>query len=244
MDVLSEKKKAELRAFAVARDAGLPIVVERVDPREEPDLQVMTPSGLVGIELSEIMPLPRNQSFNSSLAEASHFEDSVCLAEEIYRRDQDALPVQVLVFPWNFERVRGKKREMATALANFVREHCHEAKPVATFGRLDVPEGFGIVSIRANPGTWISGGSVGITVDGIYSQLASGIAAKDALLQKYRHNMPNAPIWLLLHSCWEVSRSVPMPYGIREWSCPSGFDRVFFFSSSSQCVEEIQKHHC
>lgn len=244
MDVLSEKKKAELRAFAVACDAGLPIVVERIDPREEPDLEVMTPSGLVGIELTEIMPLPRDQSFNSPLAEASLLEDSVCLAEEIYRSDRDAVPVRVLVYPWKVERSRGKKQEMANALARFVREHQHEAKPVATFGRLDeVPEGFGVISIRANPGTWISGGSVGVTLDGIYSQLATGIAAKDPLLQKYRHNMPNAPIWLLLFSCWEVSRGVPMPHGIREWSCPSGFDRVFFFSSSSQCIEEIQKRH-
>lgn len=234
----------ELRAFAAACDAGLPIVAEKVCPREEPDLEVTTRSGPIGVELTEILPLPRNRSFNSPLAEASLLEDSVCLAEEIYRSDRDAEPVQVLVYPWNVERSRGKKQEMATALARFVREHHHEAKPVATFGRLDeVPEGFGVVSIRANPGTWISGRSSGVTLDGIYSQLASGIAAKDALVQRYRDNMPSAPIWLLLYSCCDVSRRVPMPHGIREWSCRSGFDRMFFFSSSSQCVEEIQKLH-
>lgn len=241
MDVLNEKKKQELRAFAAACEAGLPIVVEKVDPREEPDLEVMTPTGLVGIELREILPLPRNESFNSPLAEAGLHEDSVRLAEEIYRTDHDAVPVQILVYPWNVERSRGKKREMATALAKFVTEHCHEAKPVATFVRLDgIPEGFGVVSIRANPGPWITGKCSDVTLDGIYSQLATSIAVKDALVQTYRHNLPNARIWLLLYSCWDVSRSVPMPHGVREWSYPSGFDRVFFFSSLSWCVEEIQ----
>lgn len=245
MDVLTEKKKEEPRAFTAACEAGLPIVVERVDPREEPDLEVTTPTGIVGIELREILPLPRNESFNSPLAEASLLQDSVSLAEEIYRTRQDAVPVQVVVYPWNVERSRGKKQEMATALARFVRQHYHEANPVGTFKRLhQIPEGFGVVSIRAKPGPWRSLKSSVVTFDGIYNQLASSIAAKDALVQRYRHNMPNASIWLLLYSCWGVSRSVPVPHGIREWSCPSGFDRVFFFSSSSQSVEEVQKRQC
>jgi hypothetical protein len=84
-----------------------------------------------------------------------------------------------------------------------------------------------------------AGQSVGVTFDGIYTQLAKRIASKDALLPTYRTNLPNVPIWLLLYSCWEVARSVPMPSGIREWTYPFGFDRVFFFAASSQCVEEI-----
>ena len=81
MDALTEKKQRELRAFAAACETGLPILAEDVVPGEKPDLRVTTATGIVGIELSEILPLPRSASFNSSLAEASLQEDSVRLAE-------------------------------------------------------------------------------------------------------------------------------------------------------------------
>jgi hypothetical protein len=239
---LSEKKERELRAFYAACQAGLPIRANSVDARgENPDLRVTTPTGIVGIELSEILPLPRNPSFNSPVAEASLQEDSVRLAEQIYCGAKDAIPVRVTVYPWSVERTRNRKRKMANALANFVKEHGHEATPVKLFERLDgIPEGFGVVNICAGPGPWQSGQSTVATFDGIYTQLAIRIAEKNELLPTYRANLPNAPIWLLLHSCWEVARSVPMPHGIREWSQPFCFDRVFFFAASSDCIEGIQ----
>jgi hypothetical protein len=197
---------------------------------------------IVGIELSEILPLPRNASFNSPLAEASLQEDSVRLAEQAYYAAQDAMPVQVTVYPWDVERTRNKKREMADALASFVKSHRHEAAPVKLFERIDgIPEGFGVVNICSTPGPWRSGKSTVVTLDGIHHQLRDSIKAKNELLPQYRANLPNAPIWLLLYSCWDVARSVPMPHGIREWSFPTGFDRIFFFASSSVCVEEINR---
>jgi hypothetical protein len=111
MEALSEKKQRELRTFAAACDAGLPILAEDVVPGEQPDLRVMTASGIVGVELSEILPLPRNTSFNSPLAEASLQEDSVRLAEQSYYTAKDAVPVQVTVYPWDVERTRNRKRE-------------------------------------------------------------------------------------------------------------------------------------
>ena len=108
---------------------------------------------------------------------------------------------------------------MGDELATFVQAHCHEATPTKTFARLHgIPDGFGVVSIHAGPGSWFAEQSVGVTLGGIYVQLANRIADKDALLSTYRGNLPNTPIWLLLFSCWEVARSVSMPHGIREWT--------------------------
>lgn len=50
MDALMEKKESELQAFIAACNAGLPIVCERIDPSERPDLRVKTSSGIVGVE--------------------------------------------------------------------------------------------------------------------------------------------------------------------------------------------------
>lgn len=242
MAALDEKKKRELRAFDAACQFGLPIVAREIIPGEKPDLRVVTETGIVGIELSEILPLPRSASFNSPLAEVGLQENSVRMAEQLYYAAQDALPVAVSVYPWTVERTRNKKREMAEALACFVRQHCHEAAPAKMFDRHDdIPEGFGVVTISASPDAWEAWASTGVTLEGIFSQLAVSIAEKDRLLPTYRANLPNVPIWLLLHSCWEVTRSVPMPHGIREWACPFGFDRVFFFANASECVEEIHR---
>jgi hypothetical protein len=242
VETLTEKSKRELRALSAACEAGLPIAPLDVAAADKPDLRVLTAEGLIGIEVSEVLPLPRNPSFNSSLAEARNHEASVRLAEQTYYKDKNATPVKVTTYPWDVERTRNKKREMGNELATFVKAHCHEATPVKLFGRIDeIPEGFGVVNIVAGHGPWYAGQSVGVTFDGIYSQLANRIASKDELLPIYRANLPKAPIWLLLYSCWEVARSVPMPSGIRKWAYPFGFDRVFFFASSSQCIEEIRR---
>jgi hypothetical protein len=38
-----------------------------------------------------------------------------------------------------------------------------------------------------------------------------------------------------------VSRGVPMPHGIGDWTFPFGFERVFFYSSLNRTVEEIRR---
>jgi len=242
MEAHTEKKKRELRAFAAACEAGLPITPLEVVAGEKPDLRVSTAQGLEGIELSEVTPLPRNPTFNSSVAEAANHEASVRLAEQIYYKNKNAMQVKVTTYPWDVVRTRSIKREMGDELASFVKAHCHDAAPVKTFGRVcGIPDGFGVVTIDAGPGSWEAWQSVGVTLGGIYTQLANRIADKDALLSTYRANLPNTPIWLLLHSCWEVARSVSMPYGIGEWRHPFGFDRVFFHAALSECVEEIYR---
>lgn len=240
MENLTEKKQRELRAFAAACEAGLPITRLDTVADDKPDIRVLTAQGMIGIELSEVTPLPRNPTFNSSIAEAANHEASVRFAEQIYYKNKNAMQVKVTAYPWDVVRTRNIKRNMGYELANFVEAHCSEATPTKTFVRLHgIPDGFGVVSIHAGPGSWFAPQSTGYTSDGIYSQVANRIADKDALLSTYRANLKNAPIWLLLFSCF--GRGVSMPHGIREWRYPFGFDRVFFYAEQSKCVEEIHR---
>jgi hypothetical protein len=104
---------------------------------------------------------------------------------------------------------------MGLALAGFVKSHCAEATPVATFTRRsNLPEGFGVISIASGAESWWSGESVENTLSGIQQQLAARITAKNKLLPTHRKNLPNSPIWLLLYSGVGVSRSIEMPHGI------------------------------
>ena len=137
MDAHTEKMKRELRAFADACKAGLPVTPVEVVAGDKPDLRVLTATGLVGIQVSEVTPLPSNPTFNSSVAEAANHEASVRLAEQTYYKDKNAMPVEVTTYPWNVERTANKKREMGHELAGFVKAHCHEATPVKLFGRVD-----------------------------------------------------------------------------------------------------------
>lgn len=234
-------KEIETRALSAALLAGFPMPNGEVVPSEEPDFRIETETGTLGIELTEVLPPPRNESFSSPVAEEDLHKSVIEIAEKDYRM-AGGLPVKVSAFFWDIERARNKKREMADGLVDFVRSNCALANPIfMTDRRNRLPDGFSVVSIDSNPGPWWSGEGVGNTVEGIYQQLAARIAAKNKLLPTYRANLPNSPIWLLLYSCVGVSRGVHMPYGISEWSFPFDFDRVFFFASLSGSVEEIRR---
>jgi len=84
-----------------------------------------------------------------------------------------------------------------------------------------------------------------ITLEDISKQIASRISAKNALVPKYRANLPKgAAVWLLLYSRPNVSRSVPIPHGIEQWKFPFGFDRVLWFVILGSEVVEIQRAAC
>lgn len=191
--------------------------------------------------MTELLPLPRNDSFNSPLAEESLHEDVVRLAEEDYYRTPGATPVKATVYFLDVERQKNRKQEMVRALSAFVTSHREQASPVATFLRRDkLPYGFGTISIASVAEPWFSGESVGNTISGIHRQLSARIAAKNSLVPSYRANLPDSPIWLLVYSGAGVSRGVPMVTGINEWSFAFDFDRVFFFASLDDKVEEIK----
>lgn len=78
------------------------------------------------------------------------------------------------------------------------------------------------------------------TLSDIRATLARSISEKDSLLPAYRKNLgPGARVWLLLYTTAEVSRSMPIPFGIEQWRFPFGFDRVFWFASLEGTYVEI-----
>jgi hypothetical protein len=236
------KKECELRVLAAARSASSFFPSGEIIVGEAPDIRIKGEAGTVGIELTELLPLSRNDSFNSSLAEEGLHNDVVRLAEEDYYRTPGATPVKITVYFRDVERGKNRKREMAQALSAFVTSHREQAKPVVTFVRRDkLPDGFGTISIASGAGAWFSGESVGNTISGIRQQLAARIGAKSSLVPNYRANLPDSPIWLLLYSGAGVPRGVPLVKGINEWSFAFDFDRVLFFSSLDGRVEEIRR---
>jgi hypothetical protein len=239
------RKEIEIRALEAARRASAIIPDGQVVGFEKPDLKLRTVTGTVGIEVTELMPPAASDSYSSPLAEKSLHEKVIKIAEQEYNRTPGAMPVRVEVYFWRAEGRKFDKRVMARAVVEFVISHRRQATPGGTFSRLDnLPEGFGTIGISSTSGPWFAGESIGLTLSQIHEQIAARISCKNELLPTYRSNVPNSPIWLLIYSCSEVSRSVPMPQCIAEWTFPFEFDRVFFFSGLSDKVEEIRKSGC
>jgi hypothetical protein len=242
MNTTELKKETEKRALEAARRASAIIPDGEIIVFEKPDLKLQTATGLLGIEVTELLPPAGDDSFSSPLAERSFHERVVRIAEQEYIQKRGPMPLSVQVYFWSHSDRILDKRVMARSLVEFVRSNCALAMPVVTFSRRDnLPEGFGVISISATRGPWFAGEGVNLTLSQIHQQIAARISAKSDLLPTYRSNLPNSPIWLLIYSCIDVSRGVPMPHGFAEWTFPFGFDRAFFFSSLSGEVGEIRK---
>jgi hypothetical protein len=237
----ASKKKIEARVLAAARKAGAPIPTGEI-PGEEPDFRFHAETGVLGIELTELLrPASSNEGI-VPVEEESFHQQIVRIAQEEYDRAMDGKPARVVAY---FANARGKKRnkcDMARSLAEFVKANIHRANPVIALSGVEVPEGFGSMSITSEPGDWWCGECGGVTVSQIREQLASRIAAKNELVPTYRANLPKgARVWLLLYSTVAVSRSMPIPHGIEEWKLPFGFDRVFWFTALGNQFVEIQR---
>lgn len=105
---------------AAARVASSFFPTGEITGAESPDFLINCETGIIGVELSRVLPLPRNNSFNSPLAEESLHRDVTRLAEEHNYRTPGATPVKVTVYFWDVERGRNRKREMARDLSAFV----------------------------------------------------------------------------------------------------------------------------
>jgi hypothetical protein len=236
------KKQIERRALEAARRACSILADGEIHDFEQPDFKMETSSGLVGIEVTEVLAPAGSDTFSSPLAEKGFHAKVVQLAEQEYNGAPGAIPVKVLVYFSNIASGKYDKRVMAKSLAEFVSSRREQAMPVATFRRRDsLPEGFGVINISAPSGPWSGGESLGLTFAQIYVQIGERIRAKNKLLPTYRSNLPDMPIWLLLYSGVEVSRSVPIPRGFAEWTFPFQFDRVFFFCSLDSEVAEVRR---
>ena len=234
-------RRKSISGLAAARKAGAPIPTGEI-PGEEPDFRFHTEIGPLGLEVSELL---RPASSNSGIvpaAEEAYHREIVQLAQAQYYCSADAKPARVVLY---FANARGKRREASLRgpLVGLICQYKRpSSRPVICPSRIQLPEGFGSMSIASESGDWWCGESGGVTVSDIREQLAARISSKNDLVQRYRANLPNgAQLWLLLYSTAAVSRSMPIPHGIDEWSFPFDFDRVLWFASLEKEVVEIQR---
>lgn len=104
---------------------------------------------------------------------------------------------------------------MAHQLVEFVKANVHQARPIASFGAGQLPEGFGSLSVVAESGNWWTGEGGNITLTDIREALDSRISSKNKLVPTYRKNLaPDAQVWLLLYSAVSISRGMPNQHGI------------------------------
>lgn len=236
-------KATERRALEAACAASAIIPTGRIQDFEKPDFKIEAASGLVGIEVTELLPPPTSEVFTSPLEEKSFHQRLIQLAEQEYNRLPDTVPVGVVVSFWRIETGKRDMRAMAYALVEFVRSHSEQAKPVKTFSwRPDLPAGFGVITLCSMyDRPWHAGEGVNLTFEQIYPLFAKRISEKNARLSTYRANLPNTPMNLLIYSCAEVSRNVEIVHGMDKWEFPFDFDCVFFFSVLHNRVIEFAK---
>src|SRR5437870_5016813 len=91
-----EKKEIERRVLVAARKAGAP-VPEGELPSEEPNFSFHTPSGVLGIEISEVMR-PASSNHGILPAEAEAFHQSIMLAAQKTFQKSNAAPTRVNVY--------------------------------------------------------------------------------------------------------------------------------------------------
>jgi len=234
-----EKKAAEIRALTAARKAGVPIPFGEI-PGEKPDFRFN--ENMLGVDITELLK-PARSNFGIMPAEAeSYHKEIVQLAQQQYYAAADAIPVTINLYFANARGKRRDKREMARALAEFIKANLPAQNETLNFNNLNLPEGFGSMSIWREPRGWWCGESGGYTVSNIQEALTSSIAAKNKLVPSYRKNLAaGAHVWLLLYSTFSVSRGMEAPHGIAQWQFSFDFDRVFWFTTLRNKFVEIQR---
>jgi hypothetical protein len=238
--VIELQKERELRVLEAARQSGFPLPGGKAVSREEPDFEMYTENGPIGVEVTEVLPLPQNTSFRSALEEQAIVARVVAQAEEMYRSTVGALPVTVIAYFWNIEKKRGEERRLTRELVQFVLSHRPTVGRAVTFGRLEIPDGFGVISIATEDGNWWGDRRNGFTLAGLQAAFAERITDKSQRLAAYRKNLPGAPIWLLLFSGVGLPGGIESFVGMEKSSVAFDFDRVFFYSALAGRVTEIR----
>lgn len=242
MERKRRRDEYEPRVLEEACSCGFPGPFAKWKKREGPGPDFEHIEKPLGLELTLLIPRPGHPSFESPLAEWATLLRAIKSAEHIYYRNHQARPVEVIGYQWPFERAPKKEDEIAHDLAEFVRVHCDRAVPFAMFTRHDdLPDGFGVITIRVGGGCWDGRASTGSSALCTPHLLAERISAKNEKLTTYRKNLLNSPIWLLIHSGVDVSGGVYMPSNIGDWSFSFDFERVFFYASLNSRVEEIRR---
>jgi hypothetical protein len=234
-----EKKAIETRVLIAARKAGVPVPFGET-PGEEPDFR-FNRLGL-GIEISELLK-PASSNFGIVPAEAESYHQKVVqLAQRQYYAAAGAITVTINLCFANARGKRRDKQDMARTLTEFIKANLPGPNDTLSFDDLEVPEGFGSMSIWRESRDWSCGEGGSYAVSDIRDALTSSITAKNELVPTYRKNLaPDAQVWLLLYSTFAVARGMEIPYGIEQWRFNFDFDRVFWFTTLGDKFIEIQK---
>jgi hypothetical protein len=234
-----ERKIIETRALSAARSVGVPIPMGEI-PGEEPDFRF--DARMLGVEVRELLRPANGNGGIMPVAEESYHQEILQIAHTEYYADPNAKPAKIILYFANADGRKRDKHEMARKLVEFVRANVHWARPIANFGALRLPEGFGSMSIAAESGNWWTGEGGNVTLTHIRDALSSAISSKNKLVPAYRKNLaPRARVWLLLYTTVSISRGMPIPHGIEDWQFSSDFDRIFWFACLENRFVDIQK---
>jgi hypothetical protein len=235
------KKFLETRAVEAAQSAGFPLPAGQMIPDERPDFRIVGEFGRLGLEVSHVVPPPRNASFKSARAEGAFYQRVVRGAEGLYRLKFGVPAVRVTAGFWYFNRDRTTERRMIRELVQFVVDHPPaDTTDVRTYMLRDrLPHGFGLISIAPGPTVWFCSSDITLTLDGIYAAVESRITEKNRHITAYRRNVPGAPIWLLLYSDMSITGGIVIPHDMEKQRIAFDFDRVFLYAPLSNRVLEI-----
>jgi hypothetical protein len=237
------QKDLETRAVEAARSAGFPLPAGRLIPDERPDFRIVGGFGQIGLEVSHVLPPPRNESFKSARAEEAFYQRVVREAEVLYRRKFGVPAVKVTAGFWYFTWDNTTERRMIRELAQFVLDHRPaDSNDIRTYMLRDrLPDGFSVVNITPGPGAWFCSSDVNLTLSGIHGVVESRISEKNRRIAAYRRNVPDAPIWLLLYSDMSIAGGIVIPHEMEKRPMRFDFDRVFLFAPLSKRVVEISR---
>jgi hypothetical protein len=257
-----KQKEVERRILEAARRACSLFPLASIEDFEEPDFRIKTGAGGLGVEVTEIVRPKEENAFRP--VETESFHEAVMQSAEEYYRASRAVPVNVFVYfsdeqrcerqdPEGWRRLTsdkkpGSKRDkMARSLAEFVKDRYVPGAGPGTFTqnlpfRQTLPTGFDHICISSlTPIVHWHSGEHGRMSLLDHEQLASTISRKNNLVPRYRANMPDCPIWLLIASGPSVSRGVPIPGSIDEWEFTFDFDKVLLFSGMDNRVFDIAR---
>ena len=236
------KKVIERRALKAAIKIGKLIPEGKINwCREEPDFEIQTLNGMVGVEVSDLMPLPNNEFFRSPVEENKFNAMVVQLAEQEYDRTESVkVGVQV-----HFGKIseRRKPNAMAREIAAFVAFHRAEVKNFRYWHqRTELPLGLDMIAIQSRyDWPWSLNEHWSRSLETLIPQLKLAIAKKNQKVPTYRMNLPNAPIYLLLYTCAAGHRDFPLFADMDQLPVRFDFDRVFFYSVVNRTVLELRK---
>ena len=235
-DKRTEKAYLELaRAWYAGFPAGAPV------ESEAPDFIVTSPSGSLGIEVTQLFqPASATTKFDPKVVES--FRESVIRrAEEIYFASGNP-PVDVVAYFSDRPIGRQEKETLAQSVAQFVAANRPKNGRILSFRESNrmstLPAGIGAVSIaptlpeRFHP--WFAGG-VGQTMLLTYDLLAKAISAKNSNVANYRSRADK--VWLLVVAdLFPSSMSFSVPAEIETWRFDHEFDLALLLSREESRV--------